>query len=83
MNPQHVKTGINLEDAEKTVMGKAGSGRSRVDADPVRIYTAELNQLAEELGIDLLDDGDAAAPTPQTPSLGVPPYMADIPTSIM
>ena len=73
MNPQHVKTGINLEDAEKTVMGKAGSGRSRVDADPVRIYTAELNQLAEELGIDLLDDGDAAAPTPQTPSLGGPP----------
>ena len=58
MNPQHVKTGVNLEEAEKSVMGKTTAGSKKADGDPVRIYTAELNQLAEELGIDLLDDGD-------------------------
>jgi len=58
MNPQHVKSGINLEEAEKLVMGKKTAGSKKIDGDPVRIYTSELNQLAEELGIDLLDDGD-------------------------
>jgi hypothetical protein len=59
MNPQHVKSGVNLEESEKSVMGKNTAGVKKADGDPVRIYTAELNQLAEELGIDLLDDGGA------------------------
>jgi hypothetical protein len=58
MNPQHVKIGVNLEEAEKSVMGKNTAGVKKAEGDPVRIYTSELNQLAEELGIDLLDDGD-------------------------
>jgi hypothetical protein len=65
MNPLHLQPGVNLEDAEKAVMGKNNSGK-KTEGDPVRLYTAELNQLAEELGIDLLDDeppkrGGAAA----------------------
>ena len=54
MNPQHVRAGVNLEDAEKTVMGKSTRTSTR-DVDPVRLYTSELNRLAEDLGIDLLD----------------------------
>ncbi len=71
MNPQHVKGGVDLEAAEKSVMGK-GASQKKTDGDPVRIYTAELNQLAEELGINLLEDGDAGAPArvpaPRTPA---------------
>jgi len=72
MNPQHVKTGVNLEEAEKSVMGKNVGGARKSDIDPVRLYTSELNQLAEELGIDLLDDADPVekAQTPQAPALG-------------
>jgi hypothetical protein len=74
MNPQHVKGGVDLEVAEKTVMGKGAGGSKKTDGDPVRIYTAELTQLAEELGIDLLGDGDpAGAPAPRTPALGGEP----------
>jgi hypothetical protein len=58
MNPQHVKMGVDLENAEKSVMGKNTVGVKKTDGDPVRIYTTELNQLAEELGIDLLDDAE-------------------------
>ena len=55
MNPQHIKIGTDLEKAEKKVMGKNGSSRP-AEADHVRSYTAELNQLAEDLGIDLIDE---------------------------
>ncbi len=55
MNPLHLRPGVNLDEAEKAVMGKTGTDK-KIDGDPVRLYTAELNQLAEELGIDLLDD---------------------------
>ena len=67
MNPQHVKPGVNLEEVEKLVMGKSSAGAKKAEGDPIRIYTAELNQLAEELGIDLLDD---AAPAPARPLAG-------------
>jgi hypothetical protein len=61
MNPQHVRAGVNLEEVEKAVMGKNTARSKKNDIDPVRVYTDELNRLAEELGIDLLD---GAAPAP-------------------
>jgi len=71
MNPQNIKTGANLEEAEKTVMGKTTGNNNRVERDPVRVYNAELNQLAEELGFDFLDDGDAGVDeAPKTRPLG-------------
>jgi hypothetical protein len=58
MNVQHVKPGINLDDIEKSIMGKKNqvSTTKKAENDPVRIYAAELNQLANELGIDLHED---------------------------
>ncbi len=65
MNPQHLKPDADLEGAEKRVMGRsAGAGRGKAEVDPVRLYTLELGQLAEELGLDLLDDDAGAAPKP-------------------
>jgi hypothetical protein len=62
MNTQHVKTGLNLDSAEKKIMGKSGnSSAKKSDSDPVRIYAAEMTQLAEELGINLLEDNPSAA----------------------
>jgi hypothetical protein len=52
---------VNLDAAEKSVMGKSGGGK-KTEGDPVRAYTSELNKLAEELGIDLLEEtGDPPA----------------------
>src|SRR3989338_11551004 len=62
MNPQNVKLGMDLSTVEKTVMGKTSNEKKRADVDPVKLYTTELNQLADELGIDLMDGGSAAAP---------------------
>ena len=59
MNPQHVKPGINLDAAEKSVMGKSSAAKHS-EGDPVRAYTSELNRLAEELGIDLVEESGAA-----------------------
>ena len=57
MNVQNIKSGINLDSIEKEIMGKTEEKRHRHnDTDPVKIYTRELNQLAEELGIDIVDD---------------------------
>jgi hypothetical protein len=76
MNPHHLQAGLTpqgLDEAERTVMGKKPGGAARkIDIDPVRLYTEELNQLAEELGIDLLDDADPAerAATPLAPAIG-------------
>ena len=74
MNPQHVRLGVDLENAEKSVMGKNTAGAKKPDGDPVRIYTTELNQLAEELGIDLLDDTEPRRPGggPQAKGLAPP-----------
>ena len=56
MNPQHLKPGADLVAAEKSIMGKNTSAVKKMDGDPVKSYTTELNRLAEELGIDLLDE---------------------------
>ena len=87
MNPQHVKPGINLDAAEKSVMGKTGGGK-KAEGDPVRAYTSELNKLAEELGIDLLDEsggsgaagdsGTGAGTAPSKPSHSVTQLIDDL-----
>ena len=57
MNQQNIKQGIDLEKIEKDIMGKKEDKTSRhSENDPVKLYTQELNQLADELGIELLDD---------------------------
>jgi hypothetical protein len=58
MNQQNIKQGIDLEKIEKDVMGKKEDKykKSGGEHDPVKLYTQELNQLAEDLGIELLDD---------------------------
>ena len=90
MNPQHIKQDANLENAEKYVMGKKLTGLKSRENDPVRIYTAELNQLADDLGIDLLEDVVAPttasfAPTPKsfapTPKSFAPTSKSFAPTS--
>lgn len=58
MNTQHIKPGINLDMAEKAVMGKP-TVRTPASADPVAQYTKELAQLADDLGIDLVSDNPA------------------------
>jgi hypothetical protein len=63
MNPQHVKPGLNLDEAEKNIMGKGGTVAHKSEIDPVRMYTDELNQLATELGINLLEGGNKTAPS--------------------
>lgn len=80
MNPQNVRPGTNLAEAEKAIMGRpsaAGPRARPAEADPVRLYTDELNRLAGELGIDLLDGAAAAAPAPAAapakPPPGAPP----------
>ena len=59
MNQQNIKQGIDLEKIEKEIMGKRderGYSSKYVENDPVKLYTQELNQLADDLGIELLDD---------------------------
>ena len=60
MNTQNIRPDIDLESAEQTVMGRAGPAPAKKSAvvDPMDLYTRELNELADELGIDFLD-GDA------------------------
>ena len=76
MNPQHLRPEVDLERAEQTVMRTAARAprKAPAEVDPVQLYTKELNDLAEELGIDFLDEAadgrqgggrDAAPPAPR------------------
>ena len=56
MNPQNIKQGVDLEKIEKDIMGKKDEKHKKYETDPVKLYTQELNQLAEDLGIELFDD---------------------------
>ena len=67
MNPQHIKVGTNLDMAEKSIMGKHPEGK-KAEGDPVRVYTTELNRLAEELGIDMGDGGAPPSAAPANPN---------------
>ena len=69
MNPQNVKPGLNLGEAEKAVMGKS---RAVKDTDPVDLYTRELNRLAEDLGIELFETAEPASPAPAAAAFVVP-----------
>ena len=42
-------------------MGKSSAATKYAEGDPVRAYTSELNRLAEELGIDLVEESGAGA----------------------
>ena len=42
-------------------MGKSSAASKHSEGDPVRAYTSELNRLAEELGIDLIEESGASA----------------------
>lgn len=53
MNPQHLKNNINLQHVENIIM-KRDKTLKRDDFDPMKQYTNEISQLAEELGVDLL-----------------------------
>ena len=86
MNPQNLKTGASLETAERMVMGKplAGGGEKpgAAEMDPVQLYTKELNELADELGIDFLDGETTepvAPPPPQAPPAPFDPPPAPAP----
>jgi len=69
MNTQHLKPGVDLDRAEKAVMGKSTAPtRGSKSVDPVHLYAAEMNQLADELGIDLLGD-DGPVMKARAPSL--------------
>jgi hypothetical protein len=70
MNPQHVRGGARLRDAEADVMGRAGNapaapsgsaGRAR-EANAAAIYDDEINALARDLGIDLGETATARPP---------------------
>jgi hypothetical protein len=63
MNPQNIRKGVDLDAAEKSVMGKKGGGKGRESKiDPMDLYDQELKELAGDLGIDFEDDGDPSAP---------------------
>jgi len=55
MNPQHINTDVNLLKAEKEIMGRVDNAPKK-DIDPVKLYTRELNELAEELGVNFTND---------------------------
>jgi hypothetical protein len=66
MNRQNLCVhGKELEAVEQRVMGRtpataAQRSAKRAEIDPVSRYTKELNDLAEELGVDFLGGGDKA-----------------------
>lgn len=54
MNPQHLKNNINLQQVENTIMKKEKLTKIKDDFDPIKQYTNEISQLAEELGVNLV-----------------------------
>ena len=81
MNSQNIKAGVNLDAAEKSVMGKT-PGRQSATIDPVKLYAKEMDQLAEELGIDLQDGGGDAPEKPSATTATVKtiaPRSVDVP----
>ena len=74
MNPQHIRPGADLEAAEKQILGRSGEPRaSKAPAlDPLQIYTKELEDLANDLGLDFLDDGAVAASATHGGAAGPP-----------
>ena len=58
MNVQHLRTEIDLDESEKALMGRARSKSHKKgrELDPIKIYTKELEDLANDLGIAFLND---------------------------
>lgn len=64
MNVQNLRPNADLEGAERNIMGREGPAPTKKvsELDPVQLYTKELNELADELGINFLDgDGPGGA----------------------
>mgnify|MGYP007066194340 FL=1 len=61
MNPARIKTNVNLEEAERDVIGisvVANEQSSGSTDDPMTIYADTISLLKQELGIDIEDGGD-------------------------
>ena len=78
MNPMHLKDGINLADVERKLMGRDGGERVTAPADPVKIWTNELNELANELGIALISSEDAPQQCHEERDKGVGRLISDL-----
>lgn len=51
MNPMNIRKDVNLKNVEEEIMGKS----TKDDIDPVAIFDEEVNRLANDLGIDLME----------------------------
>lgn len=61
MNPQHIDPNVDLDAAEKEIMGRSASHEkksSETTTDPVEIFKMEIKAMSEELGIDLEEEPD-------------------------
>lgn len=58
MNPQHLKNNVNLQQIENTIMKKEKTTKIKDEFDPVKHYTNEISQLADELGVNLVTTFD-------------------------
>lgn len=77
MNPQHLKNNINLQQVENTIMKKDKTPKIKDEFDPVKHYTNEISQLAEELGVDLVTTFDEPKKLKEV-SRSSPPVMKQI-----
>jgi hypothetical protein len=84
MNPQHIRAGISLPEAERQIMGRAAPVRAERPpaVDELGAFTADLDRIASDLGISLLDDaGDEPAPDAEQKGGPAPPEPAAGPAS--
>lgn len=71
MNLQNVNPSADLDSAEKAVM-RTSQGKAKVsETDPVKLYNDELAKLADDLGIDLLDDPSGGARSTNNAAAGL------------
>ena len=73
-NTSHIDHNVNLEDAEKKVMGRNISNNTnntlpKKNIDQTQIYTDELNKIANEIGIDLFDESTNFNSNLKTPKI--------------
>lgn len=77
MNPQHLKNNVNLQQVENTIMKKDKAPKVKDEFDPVKHYTNEISQLAEELGVDLVTTYDETKKVKEV-SRSIPPVIKQI-----
>jgi len=81
MNPQNLRPGVDLDAAEQAIMGRSGDPlpKKSSEVDPIQLYTKELNALADELGIDFLDNDAVDNSDDDTPAVRAPIVRAPAP----